>query len=85
MISMQGAISKTENGEEAMNSIVKKILIIAICLAFLAFAAFAVVDMAAFSKVLKKTMDDKICYETNQFANRLSMIFYICLMLTSRL
>lgn len=75
MISMQGAISKAENGEEAMNSIVKKILIIAICLAFLAFAAFAVVDMAAFSKVLKKTMDDKICYETNQFANRLSMIF----------
>lgn len=58
-----------------MNRIVKKILIIAICLAFFAIAAFAAVDTAAFSKVLKKTMDDKIYYETSQFANQLSMIF----------
>lgn len=58
-----------------MSRIVKKILIIAIGIAFFAFAAFAAVDTLAFSRVLKKTMDDKICYETNQFANRLSMIF----------
>lgn len=58
-----------------MNRIVKNILIIVICIAVFGFTAFAVVDMVAFSKMLKKTMDDKICYETNQFANRLGMIF----------
>lgn len=60
---------------ELMNRIIKRILIIAMCIAFFAFAAYVTVDMIAFSKVLKRTMDDKIRYENCQFANRLSMIF----------
>lgn len=58
-----------------MSRIIKKILIIAVCIAFFALVTFAAVDTMAFSKVLKKAMDDKIYYETSQFANRLSMIF----------
>lgn len=58
-----------------MNRIIKKILIIAICLVCLAFAAFAAAETAAFSQALKKITDDKLCNETGQLANRLSMIF----------
>lgn len=58
-----------------MNRMIKKILIIVICLACFAFAIFAAAEIMTFSKALKKSIDDKLYYETNQMANRISMIF----------
>ncbi len=58
-----------------MNPIVKKISVITACIAIFVFAASATVETVTFSRALKETTDDKLIYETKQFANQISMVF----------
>lgn len=54
---------------------IKKISLITICIAVLAFAVFAAVETMTFSKTLKKEIDSKLFYETKKIANQMSMVF----------
>ena len=58
-----------------MNRIIKKISIITAAIALFIFAMFATIETMAFMRVLKETTDDKLLYETRQFANQMSMVF----------
>lgn len=58
-----------------MNPIVKKISVITACIAIFIFAAFATIETITFSGAIRKTTDDKLIYETEQFANQISMVF----------
>lgn len=58
-----------------MNPIIKKISVITACIAIFVFTVFAIIETTTFSRVLKETTDDKLIYETEQFANQMSMVF----------
>ena len=53
-----------------MNVMIKKISLITICIAVLAFAVFAAVETMTFSKTLKKEIDSKLFYETKRSLTR---------------
>lgn len=58
-----------------MNVMIKKISLITICIAVIAFAVFASVETVTFSRTLKNEIDSKLFYETKKIANQMSMVF----------
>ena len=64
------AVLKSEissnGGARQLNVMIKKISLITICIAALAFAVFAAVETMTFSKTLKKEIDSKLFYETKK-------------------
>ena len=59
----------------SVNIMIKRLSLITICIAVIAFAIFVLVETVTFSKTLKKEIDSKILYETQRIANQMSTVF----------